>query len=138
MFRNPMPWKNSPETPNIATWAQTDDIRPGLGWDGLKNLDEFVRQGGVFIGAVGSANFAVQFGLTHGVTTNSAGTGSRVVGSLLRTKLVVAAVDPSSNPFRRCSVSCCHVAPFPPFPVRRVTRSQSRARPCHADHDACR
>jgi hypothetical protein len=88
MFRNPMPWKNSPETPNIATWAQTDDIRPGLGWDGLKHLDEFVRQGGVFVGAVGSATFAVQFGLTHGVTTNTAGTGSRVVGSLLRTRLV--------------------------------------------------
>jgi hypothetical protein len=30
----------------------------------------------------------VQFGLTQGVTTNSAGTGSRVVGSLLRTKIV--------------------------------------------------
>jgi uncharacterized membrane protein YgcG len=88
MFRNPMPWKNSPETPNIGDWAQTDDIRPGLGWDGLKHLDDFVRQGGVFIGAGSSANFAVQYGLTHGVTTNNAGTGSRVVGSLLRTKLV--------------------------------------------------
>ncbi len=88
MFRNPMPWKHSPETPNISTLAETDDIRPGLGWDGLKNLETFVKQGGVFIGAVGSANFAVQFGLTHGVTTNTAGTGSRVVGSLLRTRLV--------------------------------------------------
>ena len=88
MFRNPMPWKNSPETPNISTLAQTDDIRPGLGWDGLKNLETFVKDGGVFIGAVGSANFAVQFGLTHGVTTNTAATGSRVVGSLLRTRLV--------------------------------------------------
>ncbi|HYN06912.1 MAG TPA: M14 family zinc carboxypeptidase [Vicinamibacterales bacterium] len=88
MFRNPMPWKNSPETPNIAKWAETDDIRPGLGWDGVKHLDDFVKQGGVFIGAVGSATFAVQFGLTHGVTTNTAATGSRVVGSLLRTRIV--------------------------------------------------
>jgi hypothetical protein len=88
MFRNPMPWKKSAETPNIGDWAQTDDIRPGLGWDGLTHLDDFVKQGGVFIGAVGSANFAVQFGLTHGVTTNAAGTGSRVVGSLLRTRIV--------------------------------------------------
>ena len=32
MWRNPMPWKNTPETPNIGTWAQTDDIpaRHGL------------------------------------------------------------------------------------------------------------
>ncbi|MEO7361272.1 MAG: M14 family zinc carboxypeptidase, partial [Gemmatimonadaceae bacterium] len=28
-WRNAEPWKNSPETPNIGTWAQTDDIRPG-------------------------------------------------------------------------------------------------------------
>jgi hypothetical protein len=88
MFRNPMPWKNSPETPNIGTYAQTDDIRPGLGWDGLKNLDAFVRGGGVFIAAASSATFAVQYGLTHGVTANTPGTGSRVVGSLLRTKIV--------------------------------------------------
>jgi hypothetical protein len=88
MFRNPMPWKNSPDTPNIGTYAQTDDIRPGLGWDGLKNLEAFVRGGGVFLASASSASFAVQFGLTHGVTTNAPGTGSRVVGSLLRTKIV--------------------------------------------------
>ena len=34
MWRNPMPWKNTPETPNIGTWAQTDDMRPGLGCRG--------------------------------------------------------------------------------------------------------
>jgi hypothetical protein len=88
MWRNPMPWKNSPETPNIGTYAETDDIRPGLGWTGLANLEEFVRQGGVFIAAASSATFAVQYGLTHGVTTNTAGTGSRVVGSLLRSRIV--------------------------------------------------
>ncbi len=75
MWRNPMPWKNSPETPNIGTYAQTDDVRPGLGWNGLAHLEEFVRQGGVFIAAASSANFAVQYGLTHGVTTNAAGHG---------------------------------------------------------------
>jgi hypothetical protein len=88
MWRNPMPWKKSAETPNIGTYAQTDDMRPGLGWSGLENLEKFVREGGVFVGAASSAAFAVQYGLTHGVTTNSAGTGSRVVGSLLRTRIV--------------------------------------------------
>ena len=74
MWRNPMPWKKSPETPNIGDYAQTDDMRPGLGWSGLQNLEKFVREGGVFIGAASSATFAVQNGLTHGVTTNAAGT----------------------------------------------------------------
>src|SRR5439155_4320396 len=83
MWRNPMPWKNTPETPNLGTWAQTDDIRPGLTWQGLEHLQAFIEKGGVFIGATTSADFAVQYGLTHGVTVNHTST-SRVVGSLLR------------------------------------------------------
>ncbi len=90
MWRNPMPWKNSPETPNIGTWAQTDDIRPGLGWEGIQHLQNFVSQGGVLVGVANSASFAVQFGLASGVTVNSAGP-SRVVGTLLRSRLVDAA-----------------------------------------------
>ena len=86
MWRNPMPWKNTPETPNIGTWAQTDDIRPGLGWQGLANLDKFVRQGGVLIGATNTAEFAIQFGLANGVSANT--TTGRVVGSLLRSRIV--------------------------------------------------
>ena len=52
------------------------------------HLEAFVKQGGVYVGAVGTAQFAVQFGLTDGVSVNTAATGSRVVGSLLRTRLV--------------------------------------------------
>ncbi len=58
MWRNPMPWKKIPETPNLGGFAETDDIRPGLGWHGLMNLENFIRQGGVFIGAASSAQFA--------------------------------------------------------------------------------
>jgi zinc carboxypeptidase len=87
MWRNPMPWKNTPETPNIGTWAQTDDIRPGLGYGGLTNLQNFVRRGGVLIAVDNTAQFAIQFGLTNGVSY-SAPTGNTVVGTLLRTRIV--------------------------------------------------
>ena len=88
MWRGPIPWKNSPDTPNIGTYAQTDDMRPGLGLQGLMNLQNFVKQGGVYVGAVGSATFALENGMTHGVSMNTPGTATRVVGSLLRTQLV--------------------------------------------------
>jgi hypothetical protein len=88
MWRGPIPWKNSPDTPNIGTYAQTDDIRPGLGLQGLLNLQNFVKQGGVYVGAGSSAAFAIENGMTHGVALNSPGTGTRVVGSLLRTQIV--------------------------------------------------
>jgi hypothetical protein len=87
MWRNPMPWKVTPETPNLTSFAQTDDIRPGLGWQGLANLQRFVTSGGVLVGVDNTAEFAVQFGLTNGVTVNEAKRNA-VVGSLLRSKLV--------------------------------------------------
>ncbi len=89
MWRNPMPWKNTPETPNLGTWAQTDDVRPGLGWTGLANLQRFVSQGGVLVGVANTAELAVQYGLASGVSTNGPGR-SRVVGTLLRSRIVDA------------------------------------------------
>jgi hypothetical protein len=87
MWRNPMPWKQSEETPNIGTYAQTDDIRPGLGWSGLANLETFVKQGGVLVAVENTAQFAITFGYTQGVTMTTP-TGNVVVGSLLRSRLV--------------------------------------------------
>lgn len=89
MWRNPMPWKPSEVTPNIGDYAQTDDIRPGLGWRGLANLEAFVRRGGVLVGVDNTAQFAITFGLTHGVSISQP-SGNPVVGSLLRSRIVDA------------------------------------------------
>ncbi|HEY7234114.1 MAG TPA: M14 family zinc carboxypeptidase [Gemmatimonadaceae bacterium] len=86
-WRNPLPWKNTPETPNIGTWAQTEDLRPGLGWQGVANLESFVKRGGLLVTVENTADFAVQTGLTNGVSANQARRGE-VVGSLLRTRIV--------------------------------------------------
>ena len=88
LWRNPIPYKNSPETPNVGTWAQTDDTRIGMGLDGLMHLQQFINDGGVFIGSNSSADFAITNNFTYGVSTVRPGTSTRVVGSLLRTKLV--------------------------------------------------
>ncbi len=87
MWRNAMPWKKSELTPNIGLLDETDDMRPGLGLDGLHNLRSFVRAGGVLIGVENTAEFAVDFGFTSGVSTQSARRG-QVVGSFLRTNTV--------------------------------------------------
>jgi len=87
MWRNPMPWKVTPETPNIGAWAQTDDIRPGLGWQGLQHLQDFVAHGGVLVTVQNTAEVATTFGLTDGVTIQQPPPG-HVVGSVLRTRAV--------------------------------------------------
>jgi hypothetical protein len=86
MWRNPMPWKKTELTPNIAV-DETDDIRPGLGWNGVNNLAGFVKNGGVLITVENTADMAVTFGLASGVSTNQP-PRLHVVGSLLRTKVV--------------------------------------------------
>ena len=87
MWKNPIPWKQSPEMPNIGAWAQTDDTRIGMGLQGLMNLREFIAQGGVYLGSNSSAEFAVTNNFGYGVSYNRAGTSTRVVGSLLRTRI---------------------------------------------------
>jgi hypothetical protein len=88
LWRTPSPYRHSAETPNIGTWAQTDDTRIGMGLEGLINLREFIAAGGVFLASNSSAEFAITNNLGYGVSLNRPGTQSRVVGSLLRTKIV--------------------------------------------------
>lgn len=89
MWRNPMPWKTTPLTPNIGSWAQTDDIRPGLGLRGLETLREYVARGGVLVGVGGTAQLLTTYGFAPGVTY-AGSPKSRVVGSLLRSTVVDA------------------------------------------------
>ena len=74
MWRNAIPWRHSTETPNIGTWAQTDDMRIGMGLQGLLHLRAFIEAGGVFIGANSAAEFAISNNFTYGVTANNAAT----------------------------------------------------------------
>ena len=87
MYGRPIPWKTTELTPNLGTIDATDDIRPGMGWTGLMNLQTFVREGGVLVTVDDTAAFAQQFGLTPGVSTSNA-QRLKVVGSVLRSKMV--------------------------------------------------
>jgi len=90
MYGNPLPWKTTSLTPNLGRIDSTDDMRPGLGWSGLQNLQKFVQQGGVFITVDDTANFAVTSGFTPGVSIARANK-LRAVGDILRMKTVDAA-----------------------------------------------
>ncbi|MGH9930703.1 MAG: M14 family zinc carboxypeptidase [Pyrinomonadaceae bacterium] len=90
MYGNPLPWKTTSLTPNIGKIDATDDMRPGLGWSGLANLKKFVQQGGVFLTVADTASFAVNYGLTPGVSIAPANR-LRAVGDIVRMKTVDAA-----------------------------------------------
>ena len=87
MWGNPLPWKKTPETPNLGSEDQTDDMRPGLGWIGVQHLQDFVRKGGLLITTMDTAEFAVGTGFTPGLSV-AARQKLKIVGSVVRSKMV--------------------------------------------------
>jgi hypothetical protein len=45
----PLPYKKTAETPNLGGIDEADDIRGGMGWEGLMELRKFVEQGGTLL-----------------------------------------------------------------------------------------
>ena len=90
MYGNPLPWKKTALTPNLGSIDETDDMRPGLGWSGLQNLQKFVKDGGLFITVDDTSEFAVNYGFTAGVSANRS-QRLRAIGAILRTKMVDSA-----------------------------------------------
>ena len=76
-WNNPMPWQKSELTPNLGAIDSTSDIRPGLGYDGLAHLKQFVEQGGLLITCEDTAQFAIDTGLAPGVSVAPQGDGPR-------------------------------------------------------------
>jgi hypothetical protein len=64
----PVPWKRTAETPNLGRYDETDDVRPGIGLDGLARLDAWLRRGGLLITEGGTAALPVQAGFGRGVS----------------------------------------------------------------------
>jgi hypothetical protein len=90
MYGNPLPWKTTTLTPNLGKIDSTDDMRPGLGWSGLTNLQKFVQAGGVFITVDDTTDLAVSNGFTPGVSI-ARPTRLKAIGDILRMKTVDAA-----------------------------------------------
>ena len=87
----PVPWKRSPETPNLGRYDETDDVRPGIGLDGLARLDAWVRRGGLLITEGGTAVLTVQSGFGRGVSVVEP-RQLRANGAVFRSQVV----DPAS------------------------------------------
>jgi hypothetical protein len=86
MWGNALPWQKTDLTPNL-TIDSTEDMRPGLGLDGVAHLKEFVERGGLLITSEDTAQFAIDEGLAPGVFVNR-GSNVHVVGSVLGAQFV--------------------------------------------------
>jgi hypothetical protein len=68
----PLPHKKTELTPNLGVLDSSDDIRGGMGLEGLANLAAFVREGGLLVTEGSTATIFPAYGLTQGVTVDEA------------------------------------------------------------------
>jgi hypothetical protein len=85
----PLPYKKTAETPNLGFVDQSDDIRGGMGVEGLAELARFVREGGTLITEGSTATIFPEYGLATGVTVEQPAQ-LFVRGSILRAKIADA------------------------------------------------
>ncbi len=67
----PLPYRKTPTTQSLGFMDQSDDIRGGMGIEGLMNLYRFVQDGGTLITEGSTAAIFPEYNLTTGVTVES-------------------------------------------------------------------
>jgi Zinc carboxypeptidase len=69
----PVPFKKSEVTPNLGDAPDTtDDMRGGMGLEGIAKIGKFIDAGGLFVTITGNASIPIDYGLVEGVTIQSA------------------------------------------------------------------
>jgi hypothetical protein len=79
----PLPYKKTKATPHLGMLDESDDIRGGMGMDGLLELAKFVEQGGTLIVEGSTSTIFPEYGITSGVNVEDPD-GLFVRGSILR------------------------------------------------------
>lgn len=82
----PVPYKKSDLTPNFGYLDSTDDIRGGMGIDGMMELTKFVEQGGLLITEGSTASLLAEYNLGGGVTVEKP-TNLFARGTILRSTI---------------------------------------------------
>jgi len=83
MTGKPLPYKKTAETPNLGVQDESDDIRGGMGLEGLANLVKFVQDGGTLIVEGSTTTVLPAYGALSGVTVEEP-TSLFVRGSILK------------------------------------------------------
>ena len=67
----PLPYRKTDATPNLGGIDEDDDIRGGMGWEGLVNLAEFVQEGGMLLVEGSTTAIFPETGIVSGVSLES-------------------------------------------------------------------
>ncbi len=71
MVGEPIPWKKTSLTPNLGGPDSSDDIRGGIELEGVLNLRNFVREGGLLVCVGNMCRVPIDFGIVTGVSVRT-------------------------------------------------------------------
>lgn len=64
---SPIPWKKSEKYPNLGGPDSRDDIRGGMGLQGILNLRRFIEEGGLFVPITTNVSIPIDYGMVESV-----------------------------------------------------------------------
>ena len=85
----PLPYKKSDRFKSMGYYAETDDVRGGMGLAGAAELQKFVEDGGVLMTFGIASYFPAEFGLAKGVDAQSPATGFYAPGPYVNSEILL-------------------------------------------------
>jgi hypothetical protein len=85
----PLPYKKSDQFKSMGMYAETDDVRGGMGLAGAAELQKFVDEGGVLLTLGVASYFPAEFGLAKGVDAQSPAQGFYAPGPYVNSEILM-------------------------------------------------
>jgi len=85
----PLPYKKNERFKTLGMYAETDDVRGGMGLAGAAELQKFVEQGGVLVTMGVASYFPAEFGIARGVDAQNAAQGFYAPGPYVNSEIMI-------------------------------------------------
>jgi hypothetical protein len=87
----PLPYKKNDKFKSLGMYAETDDVRGGMGLAGAAEFQKFVEAGGVLVTMGVASAFPAEFGIARGVEAQNPATGFYAPGPYVQSEILMAA-----------------------------------------------
>ena len=85
----PLPYKKNDKFKSMGMYAETDDVRGGMGLAGAAEFQKFVDDGGVLMTMGVASSFPAEFGIAKGVDAQNPATGFYAPGPYVQSEILM-------------------------------------------------
>jgi hypothetical protein len=85
----PLPYKKNDKFKSMGFYAETDDVRGGMGLAGAAEFQKFVEEGGVLMTLGVASAFPTEFGIARGVESQNPATGFYAPGPYVQSEILL-------------------------------------------------